>query len=258
MPDNETNWGPLQFGEAKELRLQWERLRIRLIRRGNDLLLVEIRDDREIVKLGEDPESDFRRFAFERAVETVQVEPRMPNRPVVVQPLHPLRLAPKAQVDFFVSIPVDIQLSSQAGDRTEAIERLRSEVLSDTWFGDQITGVLGYALKSRARRERPSLEDASVARALCQIRIHNRSTEQLHCTRFCLRLDHCHLWQSDRALWTSPISIRYNGSDQLSALDYSDQAPDGLSHAVKIAEAKEPPLTGLIRRTFASLSTALA
>lgn len=258
MSSDATQWGLLEFEELKELRLVWERLRIRLIQRGCDLLLVEIRDDREIVELGADPESDFRRYAFQQSINNLLVEPRLPDRPVVVQPLHPLRLAPKAEVDFYVSLPVDIDLSTEIRGDAQPIERIRSELLSDTWFGDQINGVLCYAVKSRARRESPPSEAGTGNRAICQIRIHNKSAEQLHCSRFCLRLNHCHLWQSGQTLWTSPVTIRYNGSEQLSSVDYSDKAPAELQDAIKVVDAEDPPITGLIRRTFATLGTALA
>jgi hypothetical protein len=117
--------------------------------------------------------------------------------------------------------------------------------------------VLCYAIKSRARREGPPSGAGTGSRAICKIRIHNKSAEQLHCSRFCLRLNHCHLWQSGQALWTSPVSIAYNGSEQLSSVDYSDKAPVDLQDVVKIVEAEDPPITGLIRRTFATLGTAL-
>lgn len=251
-------WGVVQFFEQKEVRLEWERLRIRVIKRGSDLLLIEQRDEVEEIEFGADPEAEFRRYAFQSPVDTIQVRPRMADRPIVVHPLHPLRLAPKANVDFYVSIPVDIQLSTGDQEKGHDLERIRSEILSDTWFGDQISGVLCYATKSRARRECPAIGDAQSTRAICKVQIHNKSTEQLHCTKFCLRLNHCHLWQCGNSLWTSPVNVRYNGSDQLSAIDYSEKAPVEASGAVKIAEAEEAPLSGLIRRTFAGLSTALA
>jgi hypothetical protein len=180
----------------------------------------------------------------------------MPDRPIVVHPLHPLRLAPKAHVDFYVSIPVDIQLLTGELENQETLERIRSEILSDTWFGDRVGGVLCYAVKSRARRECPPRESAQNTRAICKVQIINKSKEQLHCTKFCLRLNHCHLWQHGTSLWTSPVNVRYNGSDQLSAIDYSEKAPVEAVGAVKIAEAEEAPLSGLIRRTFAGLGTA--
>lgn len=261
MPPSMSNansiWGPLSFANEKELRPELGPLRIRLIKRDNDLLLVEIRDNREIVQLGTDPESDFRRYAFASRIETIQLQPRMPNRPVVVQPAHPLRLAPKAEVDFYVSIPVDVLLLTGQKQATEPLERIRSEVLSDTWFGDQIAGVLCYALKSRARREPPTPGSTSPNRATCKIRIHNKSSEQLHCTKFCLRLEHCHLWLSDGDLWTAPIRITHSDADHLSSIDYSVSPPPGLPNALKIADAEEPPTSGLIRRTFTSITTAL-
>jgi hypothetical protein len=258
MSSDNSPWGLLKFSNQKEIRLQWDQLRIRVIKRGSDLLLVENRGNTPSgVQLGADPESDFRRYAFQHPVEAIHVQPHTPDRPLVVHPQHPLRLAPKAKVDFFVSIPLDVQLFAGEKESVEAIERIRGEILSDTWFGDLASGVLCYAIKSRARRECPAINSGNIARALCKVEIHNKSTEQLHCTKFCLRLDHCHLWQSGPSLWTSPVHIRFNGNDQLSAIDYSEKAPPEASDAKKIAEAVEAPLHGLIRRTFAGLGNSL-
>lgn len=253
-----SHWGLLQFADQKEIRLEWEGFRIRLIKRGSDLLLVENRGEAQTgVQLGTVPEADFRRYAFEKPVDAIRVQPLTPDRPLVVQPLHPLRLAPKAEVNFYVSVPVDIQLSTVHRKHDLALERLRAEILSDTWFGDQVGGILCYAIKSRARRECPSIDSEQTARAICKIQIHNQSTEQLHCTKFCLRLDHCHLWQTGTTLWTSPVNIRFNGCDHLSAIDYNDDAPNEAHGAEKIADAIEAPLSGLIRRTFAGLGSSL-
>jgi hypothetical protein len=258
MPSNTSHWGLLKFSEQKEIRLEWAGLRIRIIKRGSDLLLVENRGDTPSgVQLGADPESDFRRYAFENPVEAIHVQPLTPERPLVVQPLHPLRLAPKAKVDFYVSIPVDIQLSTGESNSGDTLERIRGEILSDTWFGDQMSGSLCYAIKSRARRECTEINAETTARAICKIHIQNKSTELLHCTKFCIRLDHCHLWQSGSSIWTSPVQIRFNGSDQLSAIDYSEKPPSEALDAKKIADAIEKPLSGLIRRTFAGLGASL-
>lgn len=258
MSSDTTHWGPLRFSKHKEIRLEWDRLSIRVIKRDSDLLLVENRGDTTTsIQLGADPESesDFRRYAFQSPVEEIRVHPRTPDRPLVVQPLHPLRLAPNAKVDFYVSIPVDIQLETGDKKNSQRLERVRGEILSDTWFGDQLGGVLCYAIKSRARRECSLIDSEKMARALCKIQIHNQSNEQLHCTKFCLRLDHCNLWQSGSSIWTSVISIRFNGSDQLSVIDYSEKPPSEAENATMIADAEEKPLSGLIRRTFIGLGS---
>ncbi|MBT62567.1 MAG: hypothetical protein CML13_05075 [Puniceicoccaceae bacterium] len=258
MSSDTSPWGLHPFSNQKEIRLQWEQLRIRIVKRGSDLLLVENRDGSHSgIQLGAYPESDFRRYAFQSPVESIHVQPRTPDRPLVVQPIHPLRLAPRAKVEFYVSIPLDIQLFAGEGKSGERIERIRGEILSDTWFGDLAGGVLCYAIKSRARRECPTIDSETTARALCKVEIHNRSIEQLHCTKFCLRLDHCHLWRSEASLWTSPVHIRFNGNDQLSSIDYSEKAPSEAPQATKITEATEAPLSGLIRRTFAGLGNSL-
>jgi hypothetical protein len=259
MSFDSSQWGLLHFSKQNEIRLEWDHLRIRLLQRGSDLLLVENRGESpSCVQFNADPESDFRRYAFQSPVKTINVQPSTPDRPLLVQPLHPLRLAPQAKVDFFVSLPIDIRLSTNDENTNTPLERIRSEILSDTWFGNQVSGVLCYAMKSRARRECPNIDSEKTARALCKIQIHNQSQEQLHCTKFCLRLNHCHLWQDGSALWTSPVRVSYNGSDQLSAIDYSEKPPAEAAQASKVAEAITPPLRGLIRRTFAGISTSLS
>jgi len=252
MSSEKSHWGLHKFSEQSEIRLEWERLSIRIIKRGSDLLLVENRGDTTTsIQLGSDPESDFRRYAFQNPVKEVRVQPRTPNRPLVLQPLHPLRLAPQARVDFYVSVPVDIQLTTGEKEYSESLDRIRGEILSDTWFGDPLSGLLCYAIKSRARRECPVIDTEKTVRALCKIQIHNDSNEQLLCRQFCLRLDHCHLWQDHSTIWTSPVKIRFKGGDHLSAIDYSEDPPEEAPDAQKIAEAEETPLSGLIRRTFA-------
>ncbi|MGJ8641282.1 MAG: DUF432 domain-containing protein [Opitutaceae bacterium] len=251
MPSDPVLWRNYRFADQKEIRLERDHLCVRLLQRGNDLLLVEKRGENlGQVQLGADPEADFRRYAFQRPIKEVRVLPRTLNRPLVVQPIHPLRLAPNAKVDFYVSSPVDIQLSVPADPEDEPIETIRSEILSDTWFGDQLAGTFCYALKSRARRDWQSIDLSKSVRAICKVTINNESAEQLHCKKFCLRLDHCHLWLSENRLWTSPITIRYHGGDQLSAIDYSEKAPKEAVGAEQIADANEDPEQGLIRRTF--------
>ncbi|MFW5874127.1 MAG: DUF432 domain-containing protein [Verrucomicrobiota bacterium] len=254
MPSNRPFWSTHPFDNSREIRLELDQLVLRILKRGNDLLVAERRGDTgpETIDPEAEPESDFRRYAFEYPVDGVEVTPRTPDRPLVVQPVHPLRLAPQAQVDFYVSCPVDLQLSTVTGNKTEPMERIRSEVLSDTWFGDTLAGVLCYSLKSPARRELKEGGDADpTGRAICKLQIHNESLEQLHCRKFCLRLDHCHLWLQGATLWTSPVRVRFHGRDQMSAVDYSSEPPHEAKGAEKLATASEEPLSGLIRRTFA-------
>lgn len=254
MQPKDSKWGSLEFSDQKELRLEWEGFSIRLIRRDSDLLLVEKRGDEATGELQEaDPDKDFQRYAFEKPVTSIRVQPATPARPLVIQPLHPLKLAPKATVDFYVSIPVDVQLSTMIAKEAVPLECLRSEILSDTWFGDQVSGVLCYAIKSRARRECPSIDSEKTPRALCKIEIQNTSSEHLPCEKFCIRLERCHLWRAAGTIWTSPIKIRYRGTDHLSTIDYSDSAPEEAKNPIRITTAKEEPLSGVIRRTFAGL-----
>ncbi len=253
MSEKQSPWGAHSFGTERRITLPLGRIAIRCLRRGSDLLVRETR----IQGPGEAPvdnidESTARRYAFDQPVETVEAHPRTPSRPLLVRPRQSLVLGPGARVLFFVTIPIEVQLDATIGTKKHRIERLPSEILSDTWFGDTVEGVLCFGLKSRARRDREELGSREASRCICTLDIVNESQDPLRCEKFCLRLEHCKLWTDPTGLWTSPVRIRYRGTGQLSAIDYDSGPPEASSNARLVAEAETPPpQRGLLRRTFA-------
>lgn len=245
-----TVWKPYPIGSENQICLALGQITVRCLRRGLDLLVKEERNPTENTQANAMEEQTARRYAFESAVTAVEVVPTTPSRPLVVRPLQPLVLAPRAKVTFLVSFPVEVRLLAHTAKGTVKMEHLPSEILSDTWFGDSLEGVLCLALRSRAQRDRDTLGPRLANRALCTLQISNESTDPLKCEKFCLRLEHCKLWSDPSGLWTSPIRIRYRGTEQLSAVDYEDSPPEAARSAHLVAEAEAPLSQGLVRRTF--------
>jgi len=225
-------------------------LTLRFARRGEDLLVREVREKNGDTSGDTFDDTSSRRYSFNDAIESVELAPRTPMRPLVVRPRQTLMLGPGSRVSFYVSFPVDVVLITHAVGRSTQIERIPSEELSDTWFGDSLEGVLCYSLKSRARRDRDEVQTRAITRAICTLDIRNESLEPLKCEKFCLRLEHCRLWIDASGLWTSPVEIRYRGTANLSAIDYGDSPPDQTGASQLLAEAEIPPQRGLLRRTF--------
>lgn len=244
--------------ESGNLDFRLNTLRLRVFRNGNDLLVMDQRPPKGSVgpTVWEDGVIDFekyRRYAFEKPVEAVEIRAKNPQRPLLVRPRQPLMLVPQSKVNFFVRFPLDLEIVARTGEHEQALERLPVEVLSDTWFGDTVSGVLCYALKSRARRALPDDEVWEDGLGLCQLSIVNEAGEALKCEKFCLHLKHCRLWMSEGHIWSSAITIRHQPKEQANAINYSNEPPDQARDAELVAEAVEVPSRGFVGRTFSGL-----
>lgn len=251
----ESPWREHQLPESGAYAVGLGRLAVYAMRRGSDLLLVERRVESGTPDLSPDTrglwEKDYRRYAFEKGAGKLVLRPRIPDRPLVVRPRLPLVLAPGAHVFFYISFPVDAELRVANGDKVVTLERVRSEILSDTWFGEPIAGSYCYALKSRARRDRGEVGNRPANRAICTLAMFNSSEAPLKCDKFCVRLSFCPLWlDPDCGLWASPIRITYQGKEQLSQIDYDSSPPPDISKPIMVTEADEQPQKGVLRRTF--------
>lgn len=245
-------WKDYPACEETDIRVSAGPLELIFGRRGHDWLMAEIREDAapQADSAEHSPwDSGFQRFAFEEDVETIFLRPRMPNRPVVVRPLHPLTIAPGAKVEFYISLPVDAQVYARLrSGRQMTIARLPTERLSDTWFGNTVEGTFAYSLKSRARRELHEISEIAPNRVICPLRISNASADPLPCDKFCLRLQHCRIWSEPSGrMRASAITLRFHGGEQMTTADYESAAPD---KATLLMEADQPATRNLLQRSF--------
>ena len=137
--------GPLQLW----LRLAEDELRIAARRLDEN----EAREASPLATIEDSPpeDLDWGRWVIGDTADTLQLSPAMPDRPVVVRPEMPVKIPPAREALFFVSIPIWVRINAGSGDLLKLCEH-PSLVLSNTWFGDPMSGELCYALWSRARR----------------------------------------------------------------------------------------------------------
>jgi hypothetical protein len=260
-------WGEQHISQGKTLVVTIGALKLHLYRRENDLLVVEKRektDSQEAIKTAVNDDinatlwqSGFRRYAFSNPLDTIIVRPLPPARPVVVRPREPLHLAPAAKIDFYVSFPLDYQLSAQREvNGPIQLERGPSTILSDTWFGDSTQGHIAFSIRTRAQRDRTSYSEPDWARGVVRMTIHNEADTLLKCDKFSLRLAHCALYvgADDGHIWASSIQVNYRGADALSSLNYDTKAPPYLEQPHLLSASEEPVPSGLLRRTFGRIT----
>jgi hypothetical protein len=197
------------------------------------------------------PTSSYWRHYLHTENAPVQPAPVLPDRPVVVRPDRALTLLPGENALFFVEIPVWFRLSCTDSRRTRIFEEPIC-MLSQTWFGDPVTGELCYGLATRLHQGLDSIEP-SAFRAVCPLFITNDSEFDLAFEKICLHVENLSVFRSAERLWANKLNVIFKGPEQASQIEIVRAAPDfeqGLSLAVG---ARQPASGWNIRKTFGVL-----
>jgi len=213
------------------------------------------REEQQIISCGEDPapapDAAWKRWAFKEEDATIHMLPAMPDNPVVVRPDSPVRIPKGNEVTFFVSIPFFLQ-AHVGPSRDLLIYEEPTVVLSKTWFGEPTLGELCYALRSGASRDLNGIKPGQ-HRAICPVIVRNRSDEELHFQKICIRAMHVNIYQGQNRLWTEEIEVSYLGKNNFSEIAFGKEAPAyEKTHGI-VGPAREVLARNFIRKSFNSL-----
>ncbi len=183
------------------------------------------------------------------------VMPVPPDRPVVLRGTRPILLPPKQKAVFFARAPVFLKFIAMSGDdpsKTADLKTIPSMIMSDTWFGDTMDGVLCYALRVSAARDHEDLEPGP-NHAVCPVMIENKGTEGLTFEKVCLHLEHADIYRGRDHMWSSEINVCESGGGAPSIVNYSHGPPVYEDHLQRLHTAKEKP-ANLVRRSISWLA----
>jgi len=197
------------------------------------------------------PDLDWRRWVVTGESPIIELVPVMPDRAVVVRPEDAIQIHHNSKAVFFVSIPVWLRVYVGKNKASKLCE-IPSTTLSNTWFGDPMSGELCYALRTRARRE---LENGQTQPhcAVCPVTLHNGSTEDMEFERLCLRVEHLRTYEGERHLWTNGLTVSYRGEEQVADLVYEDKAPTYETVGGTLADPRQPVNRNLLKRSFGNV-----
>jgi hypothetical protein len=179
---------------------------------------------------------------------TAQLVPALPDKPVVVRPEASIRIPGKQTAMFFVGIPLWVRITV-GKDRAMNLCEIPTMNLSKTWFGDVISGELGYSLKTRAMRDLSGVEPRA-SRATCSVLIDNSSASDLTFQRLCLHTEHLALFRSEKRLWANQVNVLYRGEEQGSQIDLTANPPDLEGPCERITDPRVKPDKNLLRKSF--------
>jgi hypothetical protein len=184
------------------------------------------------------------------ADDRVEVEPVLPDRPVVVRPASPIVILPGRWGRFFFRVPLWARFTSTAVGRRTPMAEVPSRKLASIWFGTIGSGELCYPIEAPLQRTVEQLElDPSFA--VCEITIRNGSRERLQFERICVHVEYMRLYEAGSRLWTNEVRVVFRGSEQISQLTFLPGPPSSAQDAIEVTDSRIPPESDLLKRSFA-------
>ncbi len=163
------------------------------------------------------------------------MRPRLPDRPMVVRPLHPEVLIPRRNVYVYVYVPLWIAVTVGTGKKTQVLAEIPAVASSKTWFGTAAAGELCYGLEGGIHTE-PNNPARGDFHAVVPLRIQNNSSQNLSFERLNLRTPNMKLFATDRFFCTNQVEVTFKGEREESQISFRSAPPEAWQ-----AHAAGPP-----------------
>mgnify|MGYP006900793202 FL=1 len=92
---------------------------------------------------------EWTRVISENSSGRIILKPAMPDKPVIVQSPEEIRILEKQKSVITVKIPVNYRLATEANKEEKILYEFPSEIMSKTWFGELLTGMVAYSLNTK-------------------------------------------------------------------------------------------------------------
>ncbi len=186
---------------------------------------------------------------FREAPREFRLRAVVPDRPLVVKPVHPVTFPAGESGVFFVFLPVFLELIFSGGQQEHSVGTIPTNQLSDTWFGTFEEGEFCYSLPFPASRE---LETSRIYphHIVCPVEIENRSADHLVFEKLCLRPRYLSLYCGQHHLWGSRVEVHNEHRNKTSRLRYPRGAPEMESGLTLLSTPRENAEKNLHRFSF--------
>lgn len=180
---------------------------------------------------------NLERFASGTDGDSIKIEPRVADRPVVARPRTPLHLLPGQHTKVYVSSPVWVEIL--VGQQARAVRELPVKRLSDTWIGANTRqGEVGYALKTYARS---GVDEIQVRdhRVVTPVVVHNRAEDLLLVERMNLPTTYLSIYHNAKnELWTETVTLSHQEGLGMASLDLKSGPPTEAGEASRLTRPR--------------------
>ncbi|NBD38497.1 MAG: hypothetical protein GVY10_08010 [Verrucomicrobia bacterium] len=240
-------WTPRRIGEDRVTLARLGPLRLWLARAEKEWGFAREQGDlSHILDIAQVPEDvipdrlEWTTILFREAPREFRLQAVVPDRPLVVKPVHPVTFPAGECGVFYVFLPVFLELVFITREREHVVATIPANPLSDTWFGTAKEGEFCYSLPFPASRDLASAE-IYPHHIVCPVEIENRSAENLVFAKLCLRPRHLSLYCGQRFLWSSRVEVSNEHRSKRSILRYPRGAPAQESGLILLNSPQEKP-----------------
>ncbi len=173
----------------------------------------------------------------------IRLRPVCPPRSVVVRPESQVSLFPGQSTDFYIGLPLWLELSTPKDE--VALCELPAVKLSNSWFGEPTHGELCYAMRTLACSRAEDLI-TRIHRAICPLQVRNASDDLLTFERICLRCRHLNIFFMRGRYWTNQVRLTHLGQNEWSRVVYGAAPPAAGGEATLVTPPREPIKRGFL------------
>jgi hypothetical protein len=203
----------------------------------------------ELANVVPEPENvEWKSFIADKN-DSLKILPALPDRPVVIKPDNTFKLMPGKAVQFFINIPVWIQLYSGSAQKENLMFEIPLRELSSTWFGDPDNGILSYSLPKGSYGSLGS-NNPKGYEIICPVRITNSSAGQLDFQRLCLHVDFLGIYYDQKYLYTNETRVRYKGENIISDIHYTNQPPPSVENTKQLSSPRNQEKSNVFKKSF--------
>ncbi len=109
----------------------------------------EMNEDHIIEAKGKPDHIDWTRIISKNSSNRIILKPAMPDKPVIVQSQEEIIILEKQKSVITVKIPASYRLVTEVNNEEKILFEFPSEIMSKTWFGELLTGMLAYSLNTK-------------------------------------------------------------------------------------------------------------
>ena len=212
-----------------------------------DLATAETRLDYIVPKAN----ADFR-YMVGKTKDYFNIKPKLANMNVVVRPVSPILIPKSADVTFYISTTLWVEIVFETGKNT-FIHEVPVQIDSETWFGlNNYEGELCYSSSTHARMHFNALA-LHQGRIITALKIKNKTDKTIQVDRLNVPVRFLCVYQDEKQfLCTNDVSVELEGEKE--DLDINIQkTPNSLFGKVsRLSDSRESIMKGVFKKAVAT------
>ncbi len=145
-------------------------------------------------------------------IDVINIEPCLPDRPVVIENERMFRIACSEKKIFNVTVPVWIRVFGYEAGESVFLFELPCISLSNTWFGDHYSGTLCYSYRRTLSAGEAELYPFE---AVCHLSIQKSAPDPVDFSKICIYSQFMNLYAADDCLYTDRQTVEFSGEGRM-------------------------------------------